>query len=122
MEYYIARSLDVCRLSPDQIDLLHLREKVRCLMPYEIKLLFGLEEAKQFFSIPFDDLTAQASHIQRLRGDFDRIGIKPKHPLNSLDINEVHKFDATISDAYASGEFQPGYSGASRRKRMTDEF
>jgi flagellar motor component MotA len=119
MLYPIARSFEIMRLTPQQIFALETDEKNRgrCFMPHEIQMIFHLPELKVTFCIPEIE-TAQATHIQRIVGDFYRGHLFPKYEkMGALDVETVHAFDDDLMKAGI--EFV--YSGGSKR-RLRDQL
>ncbi len=122
MEYFLCRAMEIGRLSSDQIDLLHIIEKESLLMPHEIQNRFGVPPLKENYQIPPEDLTGQAQHNQRLRGDFRRAGIYPESGDLPRDLKIVHAFDAKVNEALIENKINLFYMGGkSAKKRFSDE-
>lgn len=132
------------RLSPEQVDALHAHEKKermlsefdhvtgeyrkneirlrKCLMPFEIQQCFGLGSFKDQYSIPYDDLNAQASHNQRLRVTIKTLGFAPAVDVHVQDVEKVHAFDEKVRACIESGELDLLYSGGPKKKsRYSDD-
>jgi hypothetical protein len=114
MNYSIARSHEIRRLSYEQMISLKVYEKnaQRCLMPWEIQERFNLPPLKATYLIPEVE-AAQASHTARIQGDFYQQKIYPTFLyLGSLDIDKAHEFDRVVSESNV--DFI--YSGAGQKK------
>lgn len=117
--------MEIGRLSPEQIITIQTKERNsgRALMPYEIDALYGFPPLKEHYGIPPDDLTAQAGHNQRLRGDFRRANIYPEHDLPQKNVEKVHSFDQEVVLALEQNRINLHFMGGSpRRKRMADQI
>lgn len=142
MEYYLCRAMEIARLTESQLQDLQEHEKKerilkdfdqltgeyrknqirerRCSMPYEIQAMFSLVPLKEIWCIPFDDLSAQAAHSSRLRGELKKI-IAPLSDLPVVNVKDIHDFDIKIRNMFNSGEVDFVYSGGKKeRKRLTD--
>jgi hypothetical protein len=123
---FLARAMEIGRMSPDQVDLLHSCEvKNRALQPYEIQILFGLPQLKEHYQLPPEDLNAQAVHNQRLRGDFRRAGIYPDGgDMSGARLDTLHAFDNRFLLALAENKINLFYMGPTetKRKRITDSL
>lgn len=100
MEYYLCRALESCRLTEEQLYKLHAHEKKervkRCLNPFEIQEIFGLNSLKEHYRIPVND-SAQSGHNQKLRGIFRNKNLIPVNgDFSVMQIDEIHAFDEKV--------------------------
>lgn len=130
MEFYIGRAMEVCRLSEDQVFLLHEHEKksllnldlnpdggvdpekvrtkmIRCLLPFEIQSCFNLHTLKEHYGIPIHE-ASQAAFAQKLRHTFRVKGLIPEGGDFSVnDLDRIHAFDLAVrSDPMIDLAFQ----------------
>lgn len=119
MDYAISRAHEIKRLDYEQQISLKVFENNsgRCLFPHEIQERLVLPPLKATYTIPEIE-AAQASHTQRIRGEFYKTNIYPKYEhLSPLDIEKCHEFDEAINQA----NIDFVYSGGSKRRNLREE-
>lgn len=125
MEYLISRSMEISRLTYEEMLKVQTRERniKRCLYPSEIQEIFGLPSLKERYQIP-DHEGSQGQHAQYVRGMMRQNGLIPKHgDLSVNEVDEIHRFDSTVKTLADDLRVDFTYRGGkSNKKRISDEI
>ncbi len=122
----VPRSMVIGMLNVVQMETLHVRESQigRCLVPWEMKKVLGLDSINSHWSIP-DDAKSQEKHNARIHSELIRSGcyIEVGGLFATDNVDSTHTFDQNVWAAKNRLTLSFEYQGNSRSsKKIVEEL